>query len=197
LWADLPMREPKPALYRWADDATLLTCQRDAGGAEVTLRDWPAGATAKQAAESLTPLRFCDQGAAGVLLGQDRADLLKRFPTHKPLENEDAIALAAPADSPYETIAVWFEADKVVRVVAQHKAAPRDAADVTAKMQEAWARDFDRLGAIRRQDGPAGPVLQAYGWHDDKVRVRLLAQNAGDGPRLFTEWRYWPLEAKR
>ncbi len=27
LWADLPPREPKAALYRWADDVTLLTCQ--------------------------------------------------------------------------------------------------------------------------------------------------------------------------
>ena len=197
LWSDLPAREPKPTLYRWADDATLMTCQRDAGGAEVTLRDWPAGAMAEQAAEALPPLRFCDEGAAGILLGQDRADVLKRFPSHKPVENEDAVALAAPADSPYETIAVWFDADKVTRVVAQHKVAPRDAADVTAKMQEAWARDFDRLGALRRQDGPAGPILQAYGWHDDKVRVRLLAQDGGDGPRLFTEWRYWPMTARR
>ncbi len=196
LWADLPAREPKPTLSRWTDDATLVTFQRDAGGAEVTLRDRPANATMEQAMEALPPLRFCDEGAAGVLLGQDRADVLKRFPNHKPVENEDAIALAAPADSPYETLAVWFDADKVTRVVAQHKTVPHNAADVTAKMQEAWAHDFDRLGALRRQDGPAGAVLQAYGWHDDKVRVRLLAQDGGDGLRLFTEWRYWPVTAK-
>ena len=194
LWTELPMREPKPALYSWADDRTLLTCQRDAGGAEVTLRDWPADATA---APTLPPLRFCDEGAAGVLLGQARADVLKRFPNSKPLENEDAVALAAPADGPYETLAVWFDADRVTRVVAQHKVRPRDDADVTAKMQEAWARDFDHLGALRRQDAAAGAILQAYGWHDDKVRVRLLAQETADGPRLFTEWRYWPTAPKR
>jgi hypothetical protein len=197
LWTDLPMRELKPALYRWADDATILTCQRDGGGAEVTLRDWPAQATAEQAMEALPPLRFCDEGAAGVQLGQARADVLKMFPKHKPLENEDAIALAPPADSPYETLAVWFDADKVTRVVAQHKARPGDAADVTAKMQEAWTRDFNHLGALRRQDGAAGAILQAYGWHDDRVRVRLLGQETADGPRLFTEWRYWPVTAKR
>jgi len=197
LWADLPEREPKAALYRWADDTTLLTCQRDAGGAEVTLRDWPAGVTAEQAAEALPPLRFCDDGTAGVLLGQTRADVLKRFPNHKPVENEDAIALAPSADSPYETLAVWFDADKVTRIVAQHKARPREAAEVTTKMQEAWARDFDHLGALRREDGAAGSILQAYGWHDDKVRVRLLAQETADGPRLFTEWRHWPVAAKR
>ena len=93
-------------------------------------------------------------------------------------------------------MAVWFDAGKVVRVVAQHQARPTDAADVTAQMQAAWQRDFDRLGALRRQEGSSGPVLQAYGWHDDKVRVRMLAQQTADGPRLFTEWRYWPA-AKR
>ena len=70
LWADLPPREPKPALYSWADDMTLLTCQHDGGGAEVTLRDWPASATAEQAMRALPPLRFCVEGAADVLLGQ-------------------------------------------------------------------------------------------------------------------------------
>ena len=196
LWPDLPPQEPKPALYRWADDATVLTCQRDGGGAEVTLRDWPADRTLDQLVGALPPLRFCDEGAGGVSLGQSRAEVLKRSPEHKTLENEDAVALAAPADGPYETLAVWFDSGKVVRVVARHRARPANAADATAKMQEAWTRDFDRLGALRRQEGAWGPVLQAYGWHDDKVRVRLAAQDTADGPRLFSEWRYWP-PAKR
>ena len=196
LWPDLTPQEPRPALYRWADDVTILTCQRDGGGAEVILRDWPAGLTPDQVNEALPPLRFCDEGAAGVLLGQTRADVFQKFPSHKPLENEDAVAVPAPADGPYETLAVWFDAGKVVRVVAQHKAQPTDAADVTAKLNEAWARDFDRLGGRRRLDGAWGPILQAYGWNDDRVRVRMLAQQTADGPRLFTEWRTWPV-AKR
>ena len=197
LWSDLPPQEPKPAIFRWTDDVTVLTCQRDGGGAEVMLREWPADKTLDQLDDVLPPLRFCDEGAAGVTLGQSRADVLKKFPAHKALENEDGVALAAPADGPYETLAVWFDAGKVVRVVAQHQAKPANAADVTAKMQEAWTRDFDRLGALRRQEGAWGPVLQAYGWHDDRVRVRLTAQDTADGTRLFTEWRYWPVTAKR
>ena len=197
LWADLPPREPKPALYRWADDVTEMTCQRDGGGAEVTLRDWAADRTLDQLGAVLPPLRFCEEGAGGVSLGQSRAEVLKKFPEHKALENEDAVALAAPADGPYETLAVWFDSGKVVRVVARHRARPASAADVTAKMREAWTRDFDRLGALRRQEGAWGPVLQAYGWHDDKVRVRMAAQDTADGPRLLTEWRYWPVTAKR
>ena len=197
LWAELPSQEPKPALYRWADDVTELTCQRDGGGAEVTLRDWPADRTLDELGAALPPLRFCDEGAGGVSLGQSRAEVLKKFPEHKALENEDAVAVAGPADGPYETLAVWFDAGKVVRVVARERARPANAADVTAKMQEAWTRDFDRLGALRRQEGAWGSVLQAYGWHDDKVRVRLAAQDTADGPRLLTEWRYWPVTAKR
>ncbi len=197
LWPDLPAQGPKPALVRWADDVTVLTCQRDGGGAEVILRDWPAALTLDQASEALPPLHFCDEGAAGVRLGQTRAELLAKFPNAKPLENEDAVAVPAPADGPYETLAVWFDAGKVVRVVAQHQARPSDAADVAAKLKEAWGRDFDRLGAPCRVDGPSGPILQAYGWHDDRVRVRMAAQQTADGPRLFTEWRYWPVAAKR
>ena len=197
LWSDLPAQEPKPALYRWADDVTLLTCQRDGGGAEAILRDWPAGLTPDQVEEALPPLLFCDVGAGGVLLGQTRAEVYAKFPNPKPIENEDAVAVAAPADGPYETLAVWFDAGKVVRMVAQHKAQPADAADASTKMKEAWARDFDRLGALRRQDGASGPILQAYGWHDDRVRVRMLAQQTTDGPRLLTEWRNWPVAAKR
>ena len=197
LWPDLPPQEPKPALYRWADDVTVLTCQRDGGGAEATLRDWPAGLTPDQVGEALPPLHFCDEGAAGVAAGQDprrSGQRSSRIPSR--WRTRTASRVAAPADGPYETLAVWFDAGKVVRVVAQHKAQPTNAADVAAKLKEAWGRDFDRLGALRRQDGAWGPVLQAYGWHDDQVRVRMLAQQTADGPRLFTEWRYWPV-AKR
>ncbi len=197
LWPDLPSQEPKPALYRWADDLTVLTCQRDGGGAEAILRDWPDGLTLDQAEEALPPLRFCDEGAGGVLLGQTRASVQQNFPNAKPLENEDAVAVPAPANSPYETLVVWFDAGKVVRVAAQHTARPTDAADATAKMQAAWQRDFDHLGAPRRVEGASGPILQAYGWHDDRVRVRMLTQQTADGPRLFTEWRYWPVTVRR
>jgi hypothetical protein len=196
LWTDLPPQEPKPALYRWADDLTVLTCQRDGGGSEAIVRDRPAGATVDEAETALPPLRFCDDGASGVRLGQTRADVLKTFPENKALDGEDAVAFAARADSPYETLAVWFDADKVVRVVAQHKAKPADAGDVPAKLQAAWTRDFERLGAPRRQEGPSGRVLQALGWHDDRIRVRTAAQDTPDGPRLFTEWRYWPVTVK-
>ncbi len=196
LWPDLPPQSPKPALYRWTDDITVLTLQRDGGGAEAILRDWPAGLTQEQVGDALKPLTFCDEGAAGLKLGMTRAEVSAKFPVSRPVDNEDAVAVAAPADSAYESLAVWFDAGKAARVVAQHRAVPTDAADVTAKLNAAWQRDVDQLGARRRLDGPSGPVLQAYGWHDDRVRVRIIAQQTADGPRLFTEWRYWPADRR-
>ena len=53
---------------------TVLTCQRDGGGAEVTLRDWPADLTLDQASDGVAAAAFCDEGAAGVLLGMTRAE---------------------------------------------------------------------------------------------------------------------------
>ncbi len=192
LWPDLPAQNPKPTLYRWADDVTVLTCQRDGGGAEATLRDWPAGLTPDQIGEALPPLHFCDEGAGGVRLGMTRADLAAKFPNPKPLENEDAVAVAAPADSPYETLAVWFDAGKVVRVVAQHKVQPTNAADVAAKLKEAWGRDFDRLGACavwtplrgRSCKLTAGTTIRCACecWLSKPPRGRACSLNGATGP---------------
>jgi hypothetical protein len=196
LWPELPAQQPKPTLYRWADDVTVLTCQRDGGGAEVIVRDWAPGLTVDQVNETLPPMRFCAEGPGAVFLGQTRADVMMKIANPKPLDNEDGVAYAPAADSPYETIAVWFDSGKVARIVAQHRVQPTDAADATAKIQEAWGRDFDHLGAPRRQEGASGSVQQGFGWHDDKVRVRMLVQQTVEGPRIFTEWRNWPVTAK-
>ena len=68
--------------------------------------------------------------------------------------------------------------------------------DLKVALQEVWSRDFDHLGMLRRQDGAAGSSRVAYGWHDDRTRVRAFAQEAEDGLRLFTEWVEWPLTHK-
>ena len=41
IWSDLPVQQPAPVRYTWRDDRTLMQCQCDAGGAEVTLHDCP------------------------------------------------------------------------------------------------------------------------------------------------------------
>jgi hypothetical protein len=195
LWPDLLLQEPKPALYRWFDDRTVLTVQRDGGGAEAVLRDWPADRTLAKADDQLPPLLFCDRGAGGVFLGDGRAAVLAKFAAAKPMDG-GGFALAPAAGGPYDALAVWFDGDKVSRVVGRHAVKPGDAADAAAKLQDAWGRDFAKLGWPRRQDGAAAPVLQAVGWHDDRVRVRMLVQSDEDGLHLFTEWRAWPVAPK-
>lgn len=191
LWNDLPPQKPAPVLYRWADDLTLLICQRDAGGAEVVLRDcppdFPQGAL-------LGPLTFVTRGPDRVTLGQPRAEVLNAWKNFKPTTAADgATVFPAAANSPYDAILVYFEGDRVSRILARHRA---KATDVRIALQEAWSRDFDRLGMIRRQDEAAGSLKLAYGWHDDRTRVRIFAQEAEDGVRIFTEWVEWPVKPK-
>jgi hypothetical protein len=195
LWADLAPEKPAPALYRWRDDTTVLTCQRDAGGAEVVLRDRP---TDRPEGVELPPLTFCSRGVDHCALGDTQAEVLRRRQTPTPASRPDgARVLGQPASSPYDMVLVWFEEGRVVRVVARHKAKPgADPAQLTVAMQQAWARDIDRLGFLRRQEGRVGQLFGAYYWHDDRTRVRLFAQDSEEGPRLLTEWREWPLPVK-
>jgi hypothetical protein len=191
LWTELPAQDPPATLARWRDDRTVLTLQRDGGGAEAILRDWPPDRTLADVNDQLPPLTFCDRGAGGVALGDAKADVLKKFPNSKPLD-DGGLGIPAAAGGVYDGLAVWFEGDKVARVVAQHAAKPTDGGDANARVSEAWGRDFNRLGWPRRQDGAAPPLLTAFAWHDDRVRVRTLAEEKNDGLRLYTEWRTWP-----
>jgi hypothetical protein len=192
LWADLPVQRPAPVLYRWQDDLTELTYQRDAGGSEVIVRERAAGDE-----ESLPPLRFCGRGVNGCGLGDARSDVLRRWKATQPPVVNGAEVLGQPATSPYDLLLVWSENGRVTKVVARHRSpAPLRPQDVGAALQEAWGRDVDRLGVVRRQDDSHGHVQQAYGWHDDRTRVRIFAQEMEDGLRLFTEWREWPVSAE-
>jgi hypothetical protein len=182
LWSDLPPQKPAPVRYRWADDRTVLTCDRDGGGiTEVALRD---------AAADLPPLRFCGHGVEGCGVGDARADVLKRWNVSQPQTTAGgAEVLGPPAGSPYDLLLVWSEGGKVTRVIARYK--------TRSSLQQAWSQDLDRLGYLRRRDGRFGQVLEAYGWHDDATRVRTFVQDTEKGPQMFTEWRSWPVEVKK
>jgi len=94
-------------------------------------------------------------------------------------------------------VLVWFEKGKAVRVIARHKdKLAADTAQLAVAMQQVWARDLDRPGFLRRQEGRVGQMFGAYSWHDDRSRVRLFAQDSEEGPRLLTEWREWPIPVK-
>lgn len=190
LWTDLPARKA-PVLYRWQDDVTCLTYQRDSGSSEVVLRDL----SNQPDAQSKEPLQFCGRGVQGCVLGDTLAVVHQRWHVHNPLLTANgAEILVQPANSPYDALLIWYDQDKVSRLIARHRQPkPRKAEEVGAALQQAWGADLDRLGYIRRQDGALGQVLQSYGFHDDRTRVRLFAQETEEGIRLFTEWRDWPV----
>jgi hypothetical protein len=192
LWPDLPAQKPAPALYRWVDDRTILTLQRDAGGVEVTVRDNPPDPTK---AVALPPLLFCGRGVEGCTLGQGKAAVLKAWKAEQAEPTADgAIVLAPAASSLYDAILVWFENDKVSRVIARQRAVvTARGSDFSAALQEAWSRDIDRLGWLRRQELAESSAAQGYGWNDDRTRVRTFVQDSDQGPRLLTEWREWPV----
>lgn len=195
LWTDLPVRKP-PVYYRWRDDVTCLTYQRDAGGSEVVLRDCPLD---KPQGIELPPLRFCNRGIDGCVLGDTQAEVRKRWQIRHPLmASNGAEVLAMPANSPYDVLLVWYDEGKVSRLIARHREPKAlKAADVVAVLQQAWGAALDRLGYLRRQDGPSGQIVGAYSYHDDLTRVRLFAQETREGIRLFTAWREWPISVRK
>src|SRR5208282_4366165 len=66
LWPDLPPRKPAPALYSWHDDLARMSCQIDAGGAELTLLRCPLE---YEMGTPLPALEFLPRGPENCLLG--------------------------------------------------------------------------------------------------------------------------------
>jgi hypothetical protein len=190
VWSDLPPQKPAPILYRWHDDTTAMTLQRDAGGAELTLRDLPAD---KPTGFELPPLRFVSRGVEGCSLGDSRSAVLAHWKIAEPTKTSDGgIVLPMPKSSPYDAVVAYFENGKVSLIRAYHRPKVNFIIpEVANALQQSWGRDIDHLGAIRRQDTPADQLVGGFGWHDDVTRVRTYAQDSDQGPRLYTEWREW------
>ncbi len=189
LWTDLPPRK-QPVQYRWQDDVTCLTYQRDTGGSEMMLYD--------RSASSRAPLQFCRRGVEGCVLGDSQAEVRRRWRIRNPLlASNGAEVLRMPENSPYDVLLVWYANAKVSRLIARHRQPKAlKVEEIGAALQQAWGADLDHLGFLRRHDSAQGPVLQSYGFHDDRTRVRLFAQETEVGIRLFTEWRDWPIPAR-
>lgn len=190
LWTDLPSGPPVPVLYLWRDDATLMTCQTDAAGAEVTLRDCPPD---HPNGYPLPPIALLPRGPDNCKLGTPRADLLRDWNITMPTIVADGALVLHPADSSrYDALLVWFDKDKVVRLVGRHRQAPpfdASAARLGELLANAVADQVRSLGWPRRSDTFHG-ALQSVSWNDDVTRVRLFWQESSHGPpRFFTEWK--------
>jgi hypothetical protein len=186
LWSDRPAREPAPVLYRWQDDVTVRTCEQDADGSEVVLRD-------RSGPGESAPWRFLAQGLPGCALGDTRASVEAAW--KKPAAaSGGASVYRQPATSAYQMVLVWYQADRVSRIVAVHRGdVGAEEKAVTGALKRAWGQHIDGLGAVRRQEGRRDPVLGAFFWHDDRTRVQVFVRLEDGTGRLLTEWREWPV----
>jgi hypothetical protein len=186
LWTDLPVRDPKPVLYRWHDDLTIRTYERDAGGSEIVLRD-------RNAKDEERAWRFLAQGPSGCSLGDSRERVEGNWGAPA-TTSAGASVYRQATNSPYEMALVWYTADRVSRIVAVHRektgTQPRE---VAATLQRLWGRDIDALGTLRGQEGRRTTILGSYFWHDDRTRVQNFVRVEDDIGRVLTEWREWPL----
>jgi hypothetical protein len=179
-----------PVLYRWQDDLTVRTCQRDAGGSEVVLR-------VRSGPDEPAPWQFLPAGLPGCSLG-DRRESVEAAWKGPATTSGGASVYRQPAKSPYKMVLVWYRADRVNRILAVHRGdVETDTKSVGANLQRVWGRNFDALGAVRRQEGKHGSVLGSYFWHDDRTRVQTFVRLEEDDGRLLTEWREWPLPVEK
>ena len=189
LWADLSRGGRPPVQHYWQDDATTATCVREGNVTEVVLRDRPA----EQQAD-LPPLDYLPRGPLGCVLGMSREDLLRQWNVTTPMTLADGALVLRPQNPrPHDALLVWFENNRVCRLVARHDmatsrgAAPQQLAQAVA---EIWGRDLRNLGWPSWQDQTPQGALQSLGWHDGSTRVRTFWQEQDDGPpRLYTEYK--------
>ncbi len=194
VWTDLPPQEPAPRFYRWRDDTTLLTYQRDGWGVELVLRDCPLE---HENGVPLPRFEYLPRGPQDCLLGARRAELLQKWRIAKPNTTDDgALILRPDSSSSYDALLVWFQKDRASRIVARHTpftSSQSGPLQWGQAVSDAWGRDLPVLGWPRRQDLTATEALQGLGWNDERTRVRIFWQEGDRGScHLFTEWKDLP-----
>jgi hypothetical protein len=185
-WPELPPLKPAPVAFQWQDDLTLMTCQHDTSVAEVVLRDRTREASLEG------PLEVLPRGPENCALGEARDALLKKWAVTQLVKTSDgALVLTPVRTSAYDAVLVWFENDRVSRIVARY-GQPRPnqtrPAEMSKALTDAWARQLPVLGMPLRRDYLNREALHDLCWLDDQTRLRLFWEETGDGPRVFTEW---------
>jgi hypothetical protein len=192
LWSNLPGRKQPLERYVWKDDTTALVYQRDRQGVEVTLRD-DSGTSGP--GEASSRLEFLPAGPENCLLGTERNALLQKWGVDKPTLTDDGALLLRPAaGSSYDALLVWFDKDRVVRVVAReaHDEEKGGPAQWSKALNAVWSREGASYGWPSRVDATARNEVQGLGWHDDQKQIYVFWQEASDGSaRVFREWRYF------
>jgi hypothetical protein len=109
---------------------------------------------------------------------------------------DGALVLRPAASSGFDALLVWFDKDKVARIVARHtQPSGKDLNTLSEAVRTDWTRGLRSLGWPRRQDMAPGSLLQGLAWHDDVTRIRIFWQEPDDGPtHVFTEWKALPTQ---
>jgi hypothetical protein len=196
VWED-PAEEKAPALLTWHDDLTRASFVAESGSADVTLRDCPVD---HPEGAPLPGLAYLPRGPEQCLLGTSKADLLKAWNVKEPTTAPQVdLVLYPPKTSEYDAYLIWFEGDKVARVVARIRP-PSDTTKQTTVSQvlsEAWGRDLRFLGWPNRQEFSADQELSKLSWLDERTRIRIYWQETdASSARVFTEWKDLSAPAK-
>jgi hypothetical protein len=178
---NVPKTGTRLASFTWKDDLTYLRCKPDSSGLDVILRDWPAD----RDAPSAPPAAYLPRGPADCMLGMARSDLLRKWRLDAKTSANPIVL--TPTEGPHDALLCWVEKtssgkQRVVRIVARHKQLAQ--ADAAKAVATAWGRQAAVLGWPRRQEA------RSWSTHDDCTEVRLFwQQNAGEVPRIYSEWR--------
>jgi hypothetical protein len=142
----------------------------------------------------LPALEYLTRGLDNVELGMKREAVTDKPGGAKPVVTDDgALVLPAPAGGAYDAVLVWFDQERVARIVARHAdkaGVKRDPAQAAQAVTEAWGRAIANLGWPRHQDQGRTEQLQSLGWNDERTRVRIFWQEDENGTaRIYTEWK--------
>lgn len=177
---DLPARKGNVGgTHVWRDDVTRLTCTLEAGSLEMALRQCPA---AHPDGAPLPDFTYLSRGAEEIVLGMPRSEVVARGAT----PHEGALLLKPKADSPFDSVLVWFENELVSRVVASYRETGGQSA--AKQLPVNWGRELRTVGWPWRQDY-ADNQPQSWTTSDDRTRYRLFWQEDNLGTHVLAEWR--------
>jgi hypothetical protein len=121
-----------------------------------------------------------------------RQELLQKWNIEKPEVAGDGALLLRPASGPYDALLVWFDKDKVARVVARQRQEGEkgNPSQWSKAVSEVWTQEGAGYGWPRRMDVAAHNEVQGLGWHDDEKQIHVFWREDADGAaHVYREWR--------
>ncbi len=186
VWNDVDAKPGAAEVLRWHDDLTTLEWRRFGGQIELILHE------RQPSAEPLPPFAYLPKGIAKIQLGQTRSSLLSSW-KGQPKKFRDALLFIPDASSAYAAVLVWFDGDKVSKIVTRHRdETPKTANSAGAAVRRAWSHNMKAFGWPQRQQFLPSKHLQGWGVRDDRTRVRIFWQDGREGKHVYTEWKLLP-----